>query len=198
MQQRDTNLSSVTDTTRQYSASSSGTGVFAKVNENIFTGKAMSGNSVVSGVVFINGYASADITTVMNNTRESRAAVVRAINLISDKTGVKAIDTGSDAKGISLLAQDGRNIEVRFDTKANAEEFGNRIGMREGVQSSTISLESKIQAPIVLTSSSTGDISRAGLEAGNYSKNESVLNTQARATVQPAVSQVDKIGRAHV
>ena len=58
VQQRDTNLSSVTDTTRQYSSSSAGTGVFAKVNENIFTGKAMSGNSVVSGVVFINGYAS--------------------------------------------------------------------------------------------------------------------------------------------
>ena len=34
--QRDTNLASVTDTTRRYSSSSAGTGVFAKVNENIF------------------------------------------------------------------------------------------------------------------------------------------------------------------
>ena len=188
-----TGMGSVVNTTAPYLTSVPGTGVFAKVNENVFTGKAQSGTSAVSGVVYINGYASADIASVLNNPQATRAAVTRAINLISDKTGVKAIDTGSESKGISLVAADGRNIEVRFDTKANAEEFGNRIGMREGVQSSTISLESKIQAPIVLTSSSTGDISRAGLEAGNYSKNESVLNTQARATVQPAISQVNSV-----
>jgi len=188
-----TGMGSVVNTTAPYLTSVPGTGVFAKVNENVFTGRAQSGTSAVSGVVYINGYASADVSSVLNNPQATRAAVTRAINLISDKTGVKAIDTGSESKGISLVAADGRNIEVRFDTKANAEEFGNRIGMREGVQSSTISLESKIQAPIVLTSSSTGDISRAGLEAGNYSKNESVLNTQARATVQPAVSQVNSV-----
>lgn len=188
-----TGMGSVVNTTAPYLTSVPGTGVFAKVNENVFTGKAQSGTSAVSGVVYVNGYASADIASVLNNPQATRAAVTRAINLISDKTGVKAIDTGSEAKGISLIAADGRNIEVRFDTKANAEEFGNRIGMREGVQSSTISLESKIQAPVVLTSSSTGDISRAGLEAGNYSKNESVLNTQARAAVQPAISQVNSV-----
>ena len=188
-----TGMGSVVNTTAPYLTSVPGTGVFAKVNENVFTGKAQSGTSAVSGVVYINGYASADIASVLNNPQATRAAVTRAINLISDKTGVKAIDTGTESKGISLVAADGRNIEVRFDTQANAEEFGNRIGMREGVQSSTISLESKIQAPVVLTSSSTGDISRAGLEAGNYSKNESVLNTQARATVQPAVSQVNSV-----
>jgi flagellin len=188
-----TGMGSVVNTTAPYLTSVPGTGVFAKVNENVFTGRAQSGTSAVSGVVYVNGYASADISSVLNNPQATRAAVTRAINLISDKTGVKAIDTGSEAKGITLVAADGRNIEVRFDTKANAEEFGNRIGMREGVQSSTISLESKIQAPIVLTSSSTGDISRVGLEAGNYSKNESVLNTQARAAVQPAVSQVNSV-----
>ena len=188
-----TGMGSVVNTTAPYLTSVPGTGVFAKVNENVFTGKAQSGTSAVSGAVYINGYASADIASVLNNPQATRAAVTRAINLISDKTGVKAIDTGSESKGISLIAADGRNIEVRFDTQANAEEFGNRIGMREGVQSSTISLESKIQAPVVLTSSSTGDISRAGLEAGNYSKNESVLNTQARATVQPSVSQVNSV-----
>jgi len=144
------------------------------------TGRAMSGTSVVKGTVFINGYASADITTVLNNSRETRANVVRAINLISDKTGVKAIDTGVDAKGITLTAADGRNIEVSFETNANADDFGSRIGLRKGVQSSTISLESKIPAPVVLTSDSTGDIKRAGLITGNFSKNEA-LPTQHHA-----------------
>jgi len=188
-----TGLASAVNTTQQYLTSVPGTGVFAKVNENVFTGKAMTGSSVTSGVVFVNGYASANITTVLNNPQATREAVARAINLISDKTGVKAIDTGSEAKGISLVAVDGRNIEVRFETPDNASVFGDRIGMREGVQSSTISLESKIQAPVMLTSASSGDIARAGLDAGNYSKNESVLNTAARAAVSPAVAQVSSV-----
>jgi len=182
-----TGLASAVNTTQQYLTSVPGTGVFAKVNENVFTGKAMTGSSVTSGVVFVNGYASANITTVLNNPQATREAVARAINLISDKTGVKAIDT------VSLVAVDGRNIEVRFETPDNASVFGDRIGMREGVQSSTISLESKIQAPVMLTSASSGDITRAGLDAGNYSKNESVLNTAARAAVSPAVGQVSSV-----
>ncbi len=190
VQQRDTNLASVTDTTRQYSSSSAGTGVFAKVNENIFTGKAMSGNSVVSGVVFINGYASAKIETLMNNPRDTRANVVRAINLISDKTGVVAEDTGSDQLGVTLKAADGRNIEITFETTAIASDFGNRIGMREGVQSSTISLESKIPNAVVLSSSAVGDISRVGLLEGNYSKNQAVVNSKERPLVDPSVKQV--------
>jgi len=186
-----TGVTGIVETTAQNFTASPGTGVFAKVNENIVSGKAMSGTAVVSGVVFINGYASANITTVMNNTRESRSAVVRAINLISDKTGVKAIDTGSDAKGISLVAQDGRNIEVRFETAANADDFGSRTGLNQGVQAGTYSLESKIQAPIVLTAGSTGDITRAGLIAGNFTKNESVVNTSPRSVVGPAQAQVE-------
>jgi flagellin len=193
VQQRDTNLATVTDTQRRYSASSAGTGVFAKVNENIFTGKAMSGNAVVSGVVMINGYASAKIETLMNNPRDTRANVVRAINLISDKTGVIAVDTGSDLSGVTLKAADGRNIEVTFDTTAIASDFGNRIGMREGVQNATISLESKIPNAVMLTSSAVGDISRVGLLEGNYSKNQAVFNTKARELVDPSVKQVSSV-----
>jgi len=191
VQQRDTNLTSITDTTRRFSSSSAGTGVFAKVNENIFTGKSMSGNSVVSGVVFINGYASAKIDTLMNNPRDTRANVARAINLISDKTGVIAEDTGSDQLGVTLKAADGRNIEVTFETTSIASDFGNRIGMREGVQSSTISLESKIPNAVVLTSSAVGDISRVGLLEGNYSKNQAVVNTKERPLVDPSVKQIN-------
>ena len=188
-----TGLTGLVDTTAENFIASAGTGVFAKVNENVMSGRAMSGTSVVKGTVFINGYASADITTVLNNSRETRANVVRAINLISDKTGVKAIDTGSDAKGITLSAADGRNIEVSFETSANADDFGARIGVRQGVQASTISLESKIPAPVVLTSDTLGDITRAGLVAGNFSKNEAVTNTSPRPIVGPSVAQVESV-----
>ena len=188
-----TGLAGLVNTTANYSNVKPGTGVFAKVNTNIVTGKAMVGASVVSGAIFINGYASGDITTVLNNPQATRQNVVRAINLISDKTGVKAIDTGSDGKGVTLVAADGRNISVRFETNADASVFGDRVGLNEGVQSSTISLESKIQAPVVLSSSDSGDISRVGLDAGNYSKNQAVLNTKPRPVVGPAVAQVESV-----
>ena len=188
-----TALKVIADTTVKYSNSEPGTGVFAKVNENVFSGKAMTGNSVVRGAIFINGYASANIVTALNNPRETRANVVKAINLISDRTGVKAIDTGNESSGVTLVAADGRNIEVRFETDANAAVFGDRIGMREGVQSSTISLESKIPAAVVLSSTSKGDISRVGLTAGNFSKNQSVYSTVARSIVESSVAQVSKV-----
>jgi len=188
-----TSLTGIVDVMAEHYTATEGTGVFAKVNQNVMTGKSMSGTSVLSGVVFINGFASANITTSLNNTRETRINTVKAINLISDKTGVKAIDTGSDTKGITLVAADGRNIEVSFETSANADDFGSRIGMRRGVQSSTISLESKIPTPVVLTSDSTGDITRAGLVSGNFTRNQAVANTGARSIVAPAVSQVDSV-----
>ena len=188
-----TGLVGIVDTTAEAFTSSAGTGVFAKVNENVMTGQAMSGTSVVSGAIFINGYASANVTTVLNNPRETRANVVKAINLISDKTGVKATDTGSDTKGITLTAADGRNIEVSFETLSDANDFGARIGMRQGVQASTISLESKIPTPVVLSSDSTGDITRAGLVNGNFSRNQAVTNTSVRPLVGPSVAQVDSV-----
>ena len=188
-----TGLVGIVDTTAEAFTSSAGTGVFAKVNENVMSGQAMSGTSVVTGAIFINGFASANVTTVLNNPRETRANVVKAINLISDKTGIKATDTGSDTKGISLSAADGRNIEVSFETQSDANDFGARIGMRQGVQASTISLESKIPTPVVLSSDSTGDITRAGLVNGNFSRNQAVTNTSIRPTVGPSVAQVDSV-----
>ena len=188
-----TGLTGVVDVVEENFTSTAGTGVYAKVNQNVMTGKAMSGTSVLKGLVFINGYASANITTTLNNTRATRADVVKAINLISDKTGVKAIDTGSDTKGVTLVAADGRNIEVSFETSANDDDFGSRIGLRQGVQASTISLESKIPTPVVLSSDSTGDITRAGLIEGNFTRNQAVTNTSVRDIVAPSVAQVDSL-----
>ncbi len=188
-----TGLAAIVDTTQEYTTMRPGTGVFAKVNENVFTGRAMSAESSVSGAVFINGFASADITSALNNTRATRQQVVDAINAISSKTGVKAIDTGYDSKGVTLVAADGRNIEVRFETNENADVFGRRIGLRQGVHSGTYSLESKIPTPVVISSATTGDIQRTGLIEGNFTKNESVFNTFPRDTVDAPTAQVSSV-----
>ncbi|MBU3653929.1 MAG: hypothetical protein FGM44_12695 [Limnohabitans sp.] len=190
-----TGLGSVVNTTQEYATQRAGTGVFAKVNANVYSGQSMTNGPIATGVVFVNGFASANITTVFNNSQATRQNTVNAINAISDKTGVKAIDTGSDAKGIQLVATDGRNIEVRFEAvaPANAVAFGQRIGMREGVQSATVSLESKVQTPVVLGTVQGGDISRAGLISGDYTKNQAVLNTSARAPVDASTPQINTV-----
>ncbi len=166
------------------------TGVNAVVNSNTMTGTAQTGTSVVSGRVVINGITSPLITSVLNNTRESREAAISAINRISDKTGVVAVSSNSDTEGVRLVAADGRNIEVRFDTTNASADFAARTGLKEGVQAGTYSLESRVEAPIVITTSSTGDPTNAAIRLGDYSTNESTLSTLARAEVQAAGTPV--------
>ncbi len=188
-----TGLSVIVDVSQEYATLSPGTGVYAKVNENVFTGQSMTTGPSVSGTVFINGYASADITTTLNNTRATRSDVMNAINAITAKTGVKAIDTGYDSKGITLVAADGRNIEVSFETASSAALFGKSVGLRQGVHTGTYSLESKIEAPVVISSATTGNIERTGLIEGNFTKNQSVFNTSSRAIVDAPVAQSEAV-----
>jgi flagellin len=156
---------------------SAATGVNAVVNTNIMAGTAQSGTSAVTGRVVINGVTSPTFTTVMNNTRASRIAAVDAINRISEITGVVAVNSNSESQGIALVAKDGRNIEVSFDTTDSAADFSARTGLREGVQAGTFSLESRVEGPIVITTSATGVVHNAGLTVGDYTANVSTMST---------------------
>ena len=71
--------------------------------------------------------------------------------------------------------------------------FGERIGLRQGVHTGTYSLESKIEAPVVITSATTGDITRTGLIEGNFTKNQSVFNTSPRTIVDAPVAQTEAV-----
>ncbi len=159
------------------------TGVNAVVNTNTMTGAAQSGTAAVTGRVVINGVTSPTFSSIMNNLRASRAATVEAINRISDLTGVVAVNSNSESEGIALVAKDGRNIEISFDTKDAAADFSARTGLREGVQAGTYSLESKVEGKVVISSSATGKIQNAGLTIGDYTKNESTMSTDARPAV---------------
>jgi flagellin len=160
------------------------TGVTAVVNENIKKGAPMSGAAVVKGNLVINGEATPTITTVLNNTRESRAAVVAAINFITPKTGVVAIDSESDAEGVRLVAVDGRNIELTFENlNASATDFSARTGLRQGVQAGTYALEAKVEQGVRIATSPNKDLSRARLSAGNYAENVSTQVTSLRDSV---------------
>ncbi len=173
------------------------TGVRAVVNPTIMTGSAMTSGAVVTGTVTINGIVSAPITTVLDNPRETRAAVVEAINAGSHLTGVVAYDTGENNKGIRLEATDGRNIEVGFNSTSTAAVFAARTGLKEGIQSGTYSLETTVEGELLLTTDQNGDITRSGLPIttvydnplspdiarGDFTENKSVYVAGAMSVV---------------
>jgi flagellin len=167
------------------------TGVQAVVSEAVLTGTAMTPGVVVTGTLTINGYTSPVITTTLNDTRESRSTVVEAINRMTARTGVVAYDSGSDAKGVRLEAADGRNIEVFFNTASSNAMFARQTGLREGLTTGSIALESKVEAPIVITS--TGNIDNAGFVVGDFSANHTAVAGSDRSIAQPAVAQIGSV-----
>jgi flagellin len=179
------------------------TGVVAVVGPNEMTGTAMNqlGTSATTGHLIINGVATATFTTSVNNPRETRATVIRAINLIADKTGVQAVDTGADAKGITLVAKDGRNIEVQLQpTDGTTDElnFSDRIGMQPGVQAGSYSLESRVETPVIVSVTTGGDLAPSGLMAGTYANHwtdettpHQAINTTVRKLVTGDPTDVD-------
>jgi len=158
------------------------TGVTATVGETVFEGSAMTAAGA-SGSVTING-VTADRVTVTTDAGESRRLMIAAINDVSDQTGVTAVDSGSDNIGIKLVAEDGRNITLSFNSGLAAANTG--LGTA-GVQSGSYSLHSINGENIVISSNSdvSTDIEKSGLRAGTYSKSESYLASDVRA-VAPA------------
>jgi len=158
------------------------------------TGAAMSGTGQAKGTLMINGFTTPMINTVLDNPRDSRIAAVNAINFISAQTGVRAIDSLTDSKGIMLVADDGRNIEVTFNTGSTDSDFARLSGLKQGVQTGTFSLESMVETPINITTATNGDIHRAGLETVNYdSKILSTVTTKLRPEVS-AVGDIKSLG----
>jgi len=170
------------------------TGVFATVNPTIMTGAAMFGTGQVSGTLNINGFTTPMINTVLDNSRDSRIAAVNAVNFISAQTGVRAVDSLTENGGITLVADDGRNIELFFNTANADSDFSRLTGLKQGVQTGTFSLESAVETPINITTATNGNISRAGLAVANYnSYNLSTVTSATRPEVK-TVAQIKSLG----
>jgi flagellin len=88
------------------------TGVTATVNATSVNGTATSvAGAAHTGTLQINGVSTAAISvSTTSTTAQNRKATVDAINAISGQTGVIAVDTNDDTKGVVLSAADGRNI----------------------------------------------------------------------------------------
>jgi flagellin len=164
-------------------AVSSQTGVTASVGKTTVSGTIMTNSASASGTVTINGVVT-DTISVTADAGVSRTNVVNAINLISNQTGVKAIDTGDLKKGVVLVADDGRNIAFTIAT-LTAQNTG--LGT-VGTYSGSYQLTSTTGAPISLASSSSGSISNAGVTAGTVQANVSTVSSVARSLTAAAAA----------
>jgi flagellin len=161
-------------------ASSAQTGVTATVGNTTVGGSAMTAASL-TGSLTINGVATADFST-STDAGASRAVTVAAINAISEQTGVRAVDTGDVKKGVVLVADDGRNVNVAFTTLTAA---ATGVGAAN-VYTGTYQLASTTSSPISIGVSSNGDLKNAGLTAGSYTANVSAMSTVDRAVTAVA------------
>ncbi len=167
-------------------AASAQTGVVATVGNTTVGGSAMTA-AAGTGKITINGVDTAEFST-STDAGASRAVTVAAINAISEQTGVRAIDTGDVKKGVVLVADDGRNIDVAFDTLTAAKTG---VGA-EKVYTGTYQLASTTSAPISIGVSSNGDLKNAGLTAGSYTANVSAMSTVDR-TVTAAAADIKQL-----
>jgi len=153
-------------------------GVVAKVANTTVSGNEMTGDSA-SGSITINGYATSNITT-STDTALTRKLVVDAINAISGATGVKAIDTQSDNEGVTLVAADGRNISVSFDTitgtATGIAASATYVGSYHlySVDGSSFTVDSR-------ENTNTTEIESAGLQIGTYGGGSAETVTKARS-----------------
>ena len=103
-------------------AVSAQTGVTATVGNTQAAGSAMAVGAA-SGNLTINGVSTSTIATV-GDAGLDRAAVVTAINNISQQTGVRAVDTGDINKGVVMIADDGRNVSLGYSGSLTNQNTG--------------------------------------------------------------------------
>ncbi|MEM7003161.1 MAG: hypothetical protein AAF529_20400 [Pseudomonadota bacterium] len=141
------------------------TNVLAQVTTNTVAGTAMTGLTATTGTVTIN-----DVVVVVDTTADgasTRSSVVTALNAVSDRTGVVAVDTGADATGITLEAEDGRNVEITLETISGALSGLVGNGTYEGGYT-LISLDGSEIDVAGGDGSGNGNIANAGLRADSY------------------------------
>jgi len=140
---------------------SDASGVTASVNANTIGGQAITAGAATFS---INGTTIALTTDTTLSATANLQAVVTAVNERAGVTGVRAELAADPDGGVVLIADDGRNI---LTAAAGGTAVAAGLGAF-GTYSGTYTLNSLSGAPIEITSS-TGNVSNAGLRVGHYS-----------------------------
>lgn len=164
-------------------------GVYAKVDSNYVSGTGGMEAAAVTGTITINGVTTDSFSTSAASTSLSRKATVTAINAKSEQTGVVAIDTEDDTLGVSLVAKDGRNIDIAFTTltatATGVRDTGTFVGSYNLYTLDSRSIDVSFQ---------TGDQNVeafSGLRNGTYASDTALYNSYKRANAAEATAPSD-------
>jgi flagellin len=151
-------------------------GVHATVGQTTVNGSVMTAD-ISSGTLTINGVDTATVYTSAD-AELSREAVITAINNISDQTGVKAINTHDDSKGVVLVAADGRNVSLEIGGDMSVDTTG--LAAADKTYTGTYELNTLDGSSITVGSNVAGDLSMSGLDYGTYAADTAQSVTLAR------------------
>ncbi|HJV76550.1 MAG TPA: flagellin [Noviherbaspirillum sp.] len=171
------------------------TGVTATVNANTDAGAAQTA-AAGTGTITINGQTTASITLTGSGSSD-RTAVVTAINAISGRTGVIAVDGGTSADGVKLVAADGRNIVTSF-TSSSGSFVSATTGVTSGTSYGTFSLSSSKSFSVAEGTTGNSMSSMGMLAAGTYGAGRSgqALSTIDVSTAKGASDAIVAIDNA--
>jgi flagellin len=154
-------------------------GVYAKAGPTTVSGTSMTA-AALSGTIAINGVLT-DTFTTTTDTSFSRAITAAAINAKTAITGVTAVDTGDDLTGVTLTANDGRNINLVYATlTAAATGTGTDAATTIGSYSLYTMDGKDINVSSSPYSSSTEAFS--GLRTGTYNSSTATVTTFLRTS----------------
>ena len=180
------------------------TGVTAVALETVVQGQALSaatGYADDSGTLEINGVSVALSTAANLDADTNREAIASAINAVSGQTGVTAINTGDDDTGITLVAEDGRNIAISSFTMAAATSTSD-LGLGTSLNTASASaVETVVTGSILLQSADgsditieggTGDLANTGFTEGVKSGSAAQLSSTAiTGSMSTSVNAID-------
>ncbi|WP_020406901.1 flagellin [Hahella ganghwensis] len=159
------------------------TGIKAFANSNSLGGSFFSATTATSssGTIVINNVSiNLSISTTLSE-QVNLQNIATSINEKSGETGVRAVYDGNPDKGITLVADDGRNITIDStsgDSTITASNYG--LASATGVGASTGSITYSGSFTLVSDDGSdidldttTGNIENAGLQVGTFSGNNS-------------------------
>ena len=143
-------------------------GVTAKVNDTTVMGSTMTAtpSALAAAALTINGVSTASIA-LGTDSETNREMVAKAINDISGQTGVRATNTGDDQQGVTLVADDGRNITLQFDSTSVLTSTNTGLST-SGTFVGTFSLYSANGASINVDNRIGSDLTGTGLRSGTY------------------------------
>ncbi len=176
------------------------TGVSAVAAPNVITGSSFSASALGAAGLKINGVTIAAAATL--GASNTLVDSMNAINQYSGQTGVTAVDNGN---GLTLTAQDGRNVVIEVGAGTTAALAGAQLGIPPaaiGANTAPVTTYGKVQLvsdnkfTVAAGSSGTSTLENLGFNVGTYGGANNGLkinqiDVSSQSGAQSAITAID-------